>query len=871
MPVQRAFSSPLNVNLEVVLVRGRMKTPPLTLGVKRKMSNVIPSRKAPQPPPVEEKAASVPSSPKSSPPSLKASPPPAMSKAEKKEVQRMRKAAFFAMTRGEVAAREAREAREAVEASAAPSRSPRSPPLHLSRVWLGWGIDHHFIRILSIHTHIQFTLSSPSIWIGTLFPECTLLISPPTRAQGPPTLVAHRHVLTVQASNGRFARRNEVGRVYVTRRSTFNNLATWLMDARNLTTPNTVIMLIGNKSDLSAREVPFAEAKAFAEENGLIFLETSAKTGENVEEAFLETASAIYEKIQNGSLDLGSDGGNVEQTDFPTARRRGRGEAEESGAGDRARVLGSRQRATARKGQVAGGGVQGAAWRGQRTWVGAYKLLGKSTPVIVPTRMETPVQTVQAVLPDEGKGQSPQEMMSRSRNILDGDSISGELLNEAVNLCSMALEVRVKELGDMHPDNAPYYYEYGNALMTKVQLSKEVFGESLGGILDEEKQREKEKEEAEAHLRSRKHRLEETGHVIDRTKDEEDTAPGPPSAPLDQKSAKTEKADGEGGEDGGEGGEDEDGDDGEEGEGEEGPAGDDDLEIAWEVLDIARCLAERAPEDAPSKLFLADVLLRLGDASLESEKPQEALEEYERALALRAHWRPNGWRDLAEIHTKDSFALTVMEPPDLKGAVEHYQAAIDLLSRRQAFLLQVMPTLPPASALAAHAPAPPSAAAESTPSSAAPATATAAAAAAAAGAASISAASSKSDPCPPPSCPANREKAEREVADLREIIAELRTKVEDQLEALNEEEAARKALRELVAETRRRHQQLLFFRCAKRPELSRSINPHSFLNNNKKTTQIKQQTPQLRHNYRIERSHPINTLEIKPIRSILSR
>ncbi|KAJ4462261.1 putative Ras-related protein Rab-14 [Paratrimastix pyriformis] len=106
----------------------------------------------------------------------------------------------------------------------------------------------------------------------------------------------------------------------ITRRSTFNNLATWLMDARNLTTPNTVIMLIGNKSDLSAREVPFAEAKAFAEENGLIFLETSAKTGENVEEAFLETASAIYEKIQNGSLDLGSDGGNVEQTDFPTAQ-----------------------------------------------------------------------------------------------------------------------------------------------------------------------------------------------------------------------------------------------------------------------------------------------------------------------------------------------------------------------------------------------------------------------------------------------------------------------------------------------------------------------------------------------------------------------
>ena len=37
---------------------------------------------------------------------------------------------------------------------------------------------------------------------------------------------------------------------------------------------------------------------------GLIFIETSAKTGENVEETFLRTAKKIYENIQAGSLDL---------------------------------------------------------------------------------------------------------------------------------------------------------------------------------------------------------------------------------------------------------------------------------------------------------------------------------------------------------------------------------------------------------------------------------------------------------------------------------------------------------------------------------------------------------------------------------------
>lgn len=65
----------------------------------------------------------------------------------------------------------------------------------------------------------------------------------------------------------------------ITRRSTYNHLSSWLTDARSLTHPNTVIYLIGNKGDLeSQRDVSYDEAKQFAEENGLLFLETSAKT-----------------------------------------------------------------------------------------------------------------------------------------------------------------------------------------------------------------------------------------------------------------------------------------------------------------------------------------------------------------------------------------------------------------------------------------------------------------------------------------------------------------------------------------------------------------------------------------------------------------
>jgi len=63
--------------------------------------------------------------------------------------------------------------------------------------------------------------------------------------------------------------------------------------------------LIGNKSDLEhKRAVSTEEGSQFAKENGLIFLETSAKTAENVEEAFISTAKKIYEKIQKGVFDV---------------------------------------------------------------------------------------------------------------------------------------------------------------------------------------------------------------------------------------------------------------------------------------------------------------------------------------------------------------------------------------------------------------------------------------------------------------------------------------------------------------------------------------------------------------------------------------
>lgn len=55
----------------------------------------------------------------------------------------------------------------------------------------------------------------------------------------------------------------------ITSRDSFNALANWLRDARTLSSPNIVILLVGNKKDLEdSREVTFTEASQFAQENG---------------------------------------------------------------------------------------------------------------------------------------------------------------------------------------------------------------------------------------------------------------------------------------------------------------------------------------------------------------------------------------------------------------------------------------------------------------------------------------------------------------------------------------------------------------------------------------------------------------------------
>ena len=66
-----------------------------------------------------------------------------------------------------------------------------------------------------------------------------------------------------------------------------------------------LICLIGNKIDLEEqREVSYEEGKNFAEENEILFFETSAKEGNNIQEIFVQSATNILDKTNNYNVIL---------------------------------------------------------------------------------------------------------------------------------------------------------------------------------------------------------------------------------------------------------------------------------------------------------------------------------------------------------------------------------------------------------------------------------------------------------------------------------------------------------------------------------------------------------------------------------------
>ena len=210
----------------------------------------------------------------------------------------------------------------------------------------------------------------------------------------------------------------------------------------------------------------------------------------------------------------------------------------------------------------------------------------------------------------------------------------------AIDAWAALLEAAVQEHGETGDETAALYYRYGDALLRKCEESNELFAGGEDGGEGKEGGGDVEEEEAPA-------------------------APTAPGNSLAAAPCLEEEEEEEAAADGG------------------APATAEDLagdvEIAFEVLEVARTIYERAePATKDSKEGLADCWLRLGDLNKLNGRFDSAIADYRACLGLREALYGGRSRDVADVHWCLAFALECRgADKDCPNPRTHRDEAID--------------------------------------------------------------------------------------------------------------------------------------------------------------------------------------------------
>lgn len=91
----------------------------------------------------------------------------------------------------------------------------------------------------------------------------------------------------------------------ITSRKSFENIGRWVVESEQHIDDKTIVLLVGNKSDLEhIREVNYEEGQQFAENKKFLFIETSALNGDNINEGFISLVKYI---VKNDCVPLDND------------------------------------------------------------------------------------------------------------------------------------------------------------------------------------------------------------------------------------------------------------------------------------------------------------------------------------------------------------------------------------------------------------------------------------------------------------------------------------------------------------------------------------------------------------------------------------
>ncbi|KAG6813863.1 hypothetical protein H0H92_006270 [Tricholoma furcatifolium] len=226
---------------------------------------------------------------------------------------------------------------------------------------------------------------------------------------------------------------------------------------------------------------------------------------------------------------------------------------------------------------------------------------------------------------------------------------------QAIQHYAAALELMTEKVGEDSPEMADLYFFYGKALLENAI--------SQNSVLGKDGEDHHEDEEAPVNVNGK-------GPILSFSGDAEDEDPA-----VDL-FAEARQPEGETAEEGDE--EDE----------EDDAEPEDDFNAAWEVLDLARAIYDKVKDqedDDEVKLKLADTYIALGDVSLETEKFEQAITDFEAGLDLKLQLLPTSSRHIAEAHYKLSMVLD-LTPGRLSDAIVHAEKALESVESRLAEL-----------------------------------------------------------------------------------------------------------------------------------------------------------------------------------------
>ncbi|XP_030583339.1 nuclear autoantigenic sperm protein isoform X2 [Archocentrus centrarchus] len=223
-----------------------------------------------------------------------------------------------------------------------------------------------------------------------------------------------------------------------------------------------------------------------------------------------------------------------------------------------------------------------------------------------------------------------------NRHLVMGDVVS------AVSVFQEACSMLAEKYGDTADECGEAFFLCGKSLLELARMENTVFGNALEGVPEEG---EEEEQPSNSNV--------ESADNLDDDDDEDDD---------DE-------------EDGEKNGQDK----------EEEEVGN--LQLAWEMLEVAKVIYKRK-ESQEDQLMAAQAYLKLGEVSAESGNYPQALEDFQECLTLQLKHLPPHSRLLAETHYHVATTLCYMD--EYSQAIQHYNSSIKVIETRLAMLQEVI-------------------------------------------------------------------------------------------------------------------------------------------------------------------------------------